>query len=88
MGDGARRISFAMGGELSAISKTFSIIAGILLHSTNEKTEIEKLAYEVDFHPTHKADSGKLAREVDLGLARDNALVPDQKEYNDDVLAV
>jgi hypothetical protein len=59
-----------------------------LPHSTDEETDVEKLAHEVDFHPTYKADFGKLAREVDLGLARDNALVPDQKEHNDDVLAL
>jgi hypothetical protein len=63
-------------------------IAGILLHSTYEETDIEKLAHEVDRHPPYKTDSGKLARKVDLGLARDNALVPDQKEHNDDVLAL
>jgi len=63
-------------------------ITGILLHIIYEETDIEKLAHEVDLHPPYKADSGKLAREVDLSLARDNALVPDQKEHNDDVLAV
>jgi hypothetical protein len=53
-----------------------------------KETDTETLADEVDFHPTHETDSGKLAREVDLALARDNAVVPDQKEHNDDVLAV
>jgi len=35
-----------------------------------------------------ETDSEKLAREVDLPPARDNALVPDQKERSDDALAV
>ena len=35
-----------------------------------------------------KTDPEKLAREVDLPPARDNALVPDQKERSDDPLAV
>jgi hypothetical protein len=34
-----------------------------------------------------QTDAGKLAREVDLPGARDNDLVPNQKEHNDDALA-
>ena len=35
-----------------------------------------------------ETDTEKLAREVDLPPARDDALVPDQKERSDDALAV
>jgi hypothetical protein len=44
---------------------------------------------EIALHPAHQTDPGKLAREVDIGRARDNALVPDKKEHrDDDALAV
>jgi hypothetical protein len=35
-----------------------------------------------------ETDSKKLAREVDLAPASDDALVPNQKERSDDALAV
>jgi hypothetical protein len=35
-----------------------------------------------------ETDLEKLAREIDVRPARDNALVPDQKERSDDALAV
>jgi hypothetical protein len=63
-------------------------IAEILLHSNYEQTDLEKLAREVAFRPARQTDPGKLAREVDVRPDRDNALVPDQKEHRDDVLAV
>jgi len=59
-----------------------------LLHSNYEETGLEKLAREVAFRPARQIDPGKLAREVDVRAARDNALVPDQKERRDDALAV
>jgi hypothetical protein len=59
-----------------------------LLHSNYEETGLEKLAREVAFRPARQTDPGKLAREVDVRAARDNALVPDQKERRDDALAV
>ena len=44
---------------------------------------------EILLHSKYEdTDSEKLAREVDLSPARDNALVPDQKERSDDPLAV
>src|ERR1700704_5649759 len=44
---------------------------------------------EILLHSKYEeTDSEKLAREVDLSPARDNALVPDQKERSDDALAV
>jgi diadenylate cyclase len=44
---------------------------------------------EILLHSKYEeTDSKKLAREVDLPAARDNALVPDQKERSDDALAV
>src|SRR5206468_6470584 len=44
---------------------------------------------EILLHTKYEeTDSEKLAREVDLSPARDNALVPDQKERSDDALAV
>jgi hypothetical protein len=55
-----------------------------LLHSNYEKTDPEKVAREVDLGPVCQTDPGKLAREADLPSARDNALVPDQKERRDD----
>jgi hypothetical protein len=82
---------FAIGGQLSAISfrrRFRQCIAEILLHSNYEETGLEKLAREVAFHPARQTDPGKLAREVDVRAARDNALVPDQKERRDDALAV
>jgi hypothetical protein len=63
-------------------------IAEILLHSNYEETDLEKLGREVAFRPAHQTDPGKLAREIDVRAARDNALVPDQKERSDDALAV
>jgi hypothetical protein len=62
--------------------------AEILLHSDYEEGDLEKLAREVGCRPTHQTDPGKLAREVDLSPARDDGLVPDQKEHNDDAPAV
>jgi hypothetical protein len=82
---------FAIGGELSATSvpETFRrCIAEILLHSNYEETDLEELARDVGFRPVDETDAGKLAREVDVPAARDNALVPDQKEHNDDAFAV
>jgi diadenylate cyclase len=46
-------------------------ISEILLHSSYEETDPEKLAGQVD-----------------LPATRDHALVPDQKERSDDILAV
>jgi hypothetical protein len=44
---------------------------------------------EILLHSNYEeTDPDKLAREVDLRPARDNALVPDQKERSDDALAV
>jgi hypothetical protein len=63
-------------------------IAEILPHSNYEETALEKLAREVAFCPARQTDPGKLAREVDVRAARDNGLVPDQKERSDDALAV
>ena len=65
-----------------------SIHRGILQHSDYEETEIEKLAREVGCRPTHQTDPRKLACEVNLSPARDDALVSDQKEHNHDALAV
>jgi hypothetical protein len=48
----------------------------------------EKLAREVNLRPVLQTDPGKLAREADLARARNNALVLDQKEPGDDVLAI
>jgi hypothetical protein len=59
-----------------------------LLHSNYEKTHPEKLAREVDLRPVRQTDPAKLARKADLPPARDNALVLDQKERNDDGLAI
>jgi hypothetical protein len=83
--------AFAIGGELSATSvpETFRrCIAEILLHSNYEGTDLEELSRDVGFRPVDETDVGKLAREVDLLGARDNDLVPDQKEHSDDALAV
>jgi hypothetical protein len=85
-------LPFAIGGELSAISlrETFhQRVVEILLHSNYEETDLEKLMREIALHPAHQTDPGKLAREVDIRRARDNALVPDKKEHrDDDALAV
>ena len=62
-------------------------IAEILLHRNYEGTDLEELARDVGFRPVDQTDAGKLAREVDLPDARHNALVPDQKEHNDDAFA-
>jgi hypothetical protein len=59
-----------------------------LLHSNYEKTGPEKLAREVNLRVVRQTDPAKLAREADLPPARDNALVSDQKERSDDVLAI
>jgi hypothetical protein len=59
-----------------------------LLHCNHEKTDPEKLAREVDLCPVRQTDLGKLAREAHLSLARDNALVLDQKERSDHALAI
>ncbi|HEX9423747.1 MAG TPA: hypothetical protein VF899_10915 [Pyrinomonadaceae bacterium] len=59
-----------------------------MLHSDYEEADLGKLAREVGCRPTHQTDPGKLAREADLSPARDDALVPDQKEHNNDALAV
>jgi hypothetical protein len=53
-----------------------------------EGTDLEELARDVGFRSVDQIDSGKLAREVDLPAACDNGLVPDQKEHNDDGIAV
>jgi hypothetical protein len=63
-------------------------IAEILLHSNYEETDLEKLAREVAFRPARQTDPAKLARQVDLSRARDDALVPHQKEHRDDALAI
>jgi hypothetical protein len=59
-----------------------------LLHSNYEGTDLEELARDVGFRPVDQIDAGKLAREVDLPCACDDGLVPDQKEHDDDGLAV
>jgi hypothetical protein len=59
-----------------------------LIHSNYEKSDLEKLAREVDLRPVRPTDPGKLAREADLPRARDNALVLDQKERSDYALAI
>jgi hypothetical protein len=82
---------FAIGGELSAISRRRRFVNAsrkILLHSNYDQTDLEKLAREVALRPVRQTDPGKLAREVDVRPARDNALVPDQKERSDHALAV
>jgi hypothetical protein len=44
---------------------------------------------EILLHSNYEqTDLEKLTREVDVRPDRDNALVPDQKEHRDDVLAV
>ena len=44
---------------------------------------------EILLHSKYEeTDSEKLAREVDLPVARDDALVPDQKERSDDAVIV
>ncbi|MGI8820906.1 MAG: diadenylate cyclase CdaA [Chthoniobacterales bacterium] len=49
----------------------------------------QKRLGELLLHGTYEeTDSGQLAREVDLPPARDNALVPHQKERSNDTLAV
>jgi hypothetical protein len=58
------------------------------LYSNYEKSGPEKLAREVNLRPVRQTDPGKLAREADLPSARNNALVLDQKEPGDDVLAI
>jgi hypothetical protein len=63
-------------------------IAEILMHGNYEKSDLEKLAREVDLRPVRQTDPGKLAREADLPGARDNALVLDQKERSDYALAI
>jgi hypothetical protein len=59
-----------------------------LLHSNYEKNDPEKLAHELNLNPVRQTDPAKLAREADLPVARDNALVLDQKERNDDAFAI
>jgi hypothetical protein len=59
-----------------------------LLHSNYEGTDLEELARDVGFRPVDQIDAGKLAREIDLPAARDNGLVPDQKERRDHTVAV
>jgi hypothetical protein len=84
------RFPFGSDGELSPISvDTFrQCIADILLHRNYEGTDPQELARYVGFPPMDQTDAGKLAREVDLLSARDNGLVSDQKEHNDDAHAV
>jgi len=50
-----------------------------LLRSDYEEANLEKLAREVGCRPTHQTDPGKSAGEADLSPARDDALLPDQK---------
>ena len=49
------------------------------------RQRIAEILLHSNYEETHPE---KLAREVDLPPARDNALVPDQKERSDDALAV
>src|SRR6266571_3487689 len=65
---------FAIGGELSAISLRRRFV------NASRKFCCTAIIEETDLE--------KLAREVDFRPARHNALVPDQKERSDDVLAV
>ena len=46
------------------------------------------MAREVDLHPVHEVDLGKLARQADFPLARDNGLVPDKEESSDESCAI
>jgi hypothetical protein len=81
---------FAIGGELSAISLRSRFINGswkFCCTAIYGETDLKKLACEVDLRPARQTHPGKLAREVDVPSARDNALVPDQKEHRDDILA-
>jgi hypothetical protein len=59
-----------------------------LPHRIYEKADPKNLAREVNLDPVRQTDLGKLAREADLSLARDNGLVLDQKECSDDALTV
>jgi diadenylate cyclase len=57
-------------------------------HNFTPETFRQRIA-EILLHGNYEeTDPEKLAREVDLPPARDNPLVPDQKERSDDRLAV
>jgi hypothetical protein len=53
-----------------------------------EETDSEKVARDVHLPPVHQTDPEQLARQVNLPHFGDNALVLDQKEPRDDVVAV
>jgi hypothetical protein len=63
-------------------------ITEIFLHRNYEKTGAETMAREVDLHPVHEVDPGELARQADFPPARDNGLVPDKEECNDQSCAI
>ena len=54
------------------------------MHRNYEKTRAETMAREVDLHPVHEVDHGKLARQADFPSASDNGLVPDKEECSDE----
>jgi hypothetical protein len=56
---------------------------GNFLHRNYEKTGAETMAREVDLHPVHEADPGKLACQAHFPPPRDNGLVPDKEECSD-----
>jgi hypothetical protein len=58
------------------------------LHRNYEKTGAETMAREVDLHPIHEVDPGKLARQAYFSPARDNGLVPDKEECSDESCAI
>jgi len=88
--DGTRRIPFAIGDELSAIhcGDVSQSSAEILLHSNYEETDMKNWRTKlISILRTRLTLENWRAKLISL-IARDNALVPDQKEPNDDVLAV
>jgi hypothetical protein len=63
-------------------------IAAIILQSKYEKTAGEKMAREVDLHPVHETDPGKLARQGDFSSTRDNGLVSYKEECSDESCSI
>ena len=53
-----------------------------------EETDSEKVARDVHLPPVRQTDPEQLARQVNLPHFGDNALVLDQKEPRDDVVAI
>ena len=68
--------------------RRFSIQRGNLLHSNYEETDMKNWRTKlISILRTRLTLENWRAKLISL-IARDNALVPDQKEPNDDVLAV